>query len=62
MFEEPPAFLGAEHSKQWLARRPALGADVVGAFDDSKAVGGIGAALFKGVGEMARTEKPGKNA
>jgi ferritin-like metal-binding protein YciE len=28
----------------------------------TKAVGGIGAALFKGVGDMARTDKPGKNA
>ena len=28
----------------------------------TKAVGGLGAALFKGVGDLARTDKPGKNA
>jgi ferritin-like metal-binding protein YciE len=33
-----------------------------GGTSTTKAVGGIGAALFKGVGDMARTDKPGKNA
>src|SRR5918999_356827 len=47
-----------EHERRLRERLDALGAGT----STTKAVGGIGAALFKGVGDMARTDKPGKNA
>ncbi len=47
-----------EHERRLRERLDALGAST----STTKAVGGIGAALFKGVGDMARTDKPGKNA
>jgi ferritin-like metal-binding protein YciE len=48
----------AEHERRLRERLDAIGAGT----STTKAVGGIGAALFKGVGDMARTDKPGKNA
>ena len=48
----------AEHERRLRERLDAMGAGT----STTKAVGGIGAALFKGVGDMARTDKPGKNA
>ena len=48
----------AEHERRLRGRLDALGAGT----STTKAVGGIGAALFKGVGDVARTDKPGKNA
>src|ERR671913_1909602 len=47
-----------EHERRLRERLDAMGAGT----STTKAVGGIGAALFKGVGDMARTDKPGKNA
>ena len=47
-----------EHERRLRERLDAIGAGT----STSKEVGGIGAALFKGVGDMARTDKPGKNA
>ena len=47
-----------EHERRLRERLDAMG----GGTSTTKAVGGIGAALFKGVGDMARTDKPGKNA
>jgi ferritin-like metal-binding protein YciE len=47
-----------EHERRLRERLEAMGAGT----STTKAVGGIGAALFKGVGDMARTDKPGKNA
>jgi ferritin-like metal-binding protein YciE len=48
----------AEHERRLRERLDAMGAGT----SKAKEVGGIGAALFKGVGDMARTDKPGKNA
>ena len=48
----------AEHERRLRERLDAMGAGT----STTKAVGGIGAALFKSVGDMARTDKPGKNA
>jgi ferritin-like metal-binding protein YciE len=47
-----------EHERRLRERLDAMG----GGTSTTKAVGGIGAALFKSVGDMARTDKPGKNA
>jgi|SRR5215211_224295 len=47
-----------EHERRLRERMEALGAGT----STIKEVGGIGAALMKGVGDMARTDKPGKNA
>jgi ferritin-like metal-binding protein YciE len=47
-----------EHARRLRKRLDAMGAGT----STTKAVGGLGAALFKGVGDMARTDKPGKNA
>jgi ferritin-like metal-binding protein YciE len=47
-----------EHERRLRERLDAMG----GGTSTTKVVGGIGAALFKGVGDMARTDKPGKNA
>ena len=47
-----------EHERRLRERLDALGAGT----STTKAVGGLGAALFKGVGDMARTDKPAKNA
>jgi ferritin-like metal-binding protein YciE len=47
-----------EHARRLRERLDAMGAGT----STTKAVGGLGAALFKGVGDMARTDKPGKNA
>jgi ferritin-like metal-binding protein YciE len=47
-----------EHERRLRERLDALGAGT----STTKAVGGLGAALFKGVGDVARTDKPGKNA
>jgi ferritin-like metal-binding protein YciE len=47
-----------EHACRLRERLDAMGAGT----STTKAVGGLGAALFKGVGDMARTDKPGKNA
>ena len=46
------------HERRLRERLDAMGAGT----STTKALGGIGAALFKGVGDMARTDKPGKNA
>jgi len=48
----------AEHERKLRERLDAMGAGT----STAKAVGGLGAALFKGVGDLARTDKPGKNA
>ena len=47
-----------EHERRLRERLDAMGAGT----STTKEVGGLGAALFKGVGDMARTDKPGKNA
>jgi len=47
-----------EHERRLRERLDAMGAGT----STTKAVGGIGAALLKGAGDMARTDKPGKNA
>ena len=47
-----------EHERRLRERLEAMGAGT----STTKEVGGLGAALFKGVGDMARTDKPGKNA
>jgi len=47
-----------EHERRLRERLDAMGAGT----STTKAVGGLGAALFKGVGDLARTDKPGKNA
>lgn len=47
-----------EHERRLRERLDAMGAGT----STTKEVGGIGAALFKGVGDMARTDKPAKNA
>jgi ferritin-like metal-binding protein YciE len=47
-----------EHERRLRERLDALGAGT----STTKEAGGIGAALLKGVGDMARTDKPGKNA
>jgi ferritin-like metal-binding protein YciE len=47
-----------EHERRLRGRLDAMGAGT----STIKEVGGLGAALFKGVGDMARTDKPGKNA
>src|SRR5215208_3869753 len=47
-----------KHERRLRERLDAMGAGT----STTKEVGGIGAALFKGVGDMARTDKPGKNA
>jgi ferritin-like metal-binding protein YciE len=47
-----------EHARRLRERLDAMGAGT----STTKAVGGLGAALFKGVGDMAHTDKPGKNA
>ena len=47
-----------EHERRLRERLDALGAGT----STTKAVGGLGAALFKGVGDVARTDKPAKNA
>jgi ferritin-like metal-binding protein YciE len=47
-----------EHERRLSERLDAMGAGT----STIKEVGGVGAALFKGVGDLARTDKPGKNA
>ena len=47
-----------EHERRLRERLDAMGAGT----STTKEVGGLGASLFKGVGDMARTDKPGKNA
>jgi ferritin-like metal-binding protein YciE len=47
-----------EHERRLRERLDAMGAGT----STIKEVGGVGAALFKGVGDLARTDKPGKNA
>ena len=47
-----------KHERRLRERLDAMGAGT----STTKEVGGLGAALFKGVGDMARTDKPGKNA
>jgi ferritin-like metal-binding protein YciE len=47
-----------EHERRLRERLDAMGAGT----STTKEVGGIGAALMKGVGDIARTDKPGKNA
>src|SRR5215213_11076777 len=47
-----------EHERRLRERLDAMGAGT----STTKEVGGLGAALFKGVGDLARTDKPGKNA
>jgi ferritin-like metal-binding protein YciE len=47
-----------EHERRLSERLDALGAGT----STTKSVGGLGAALFKGVGDLARTDKPSKNA
>src|SRR5829696_3478974 len=47
-----------EHERRLRERLDALGAGT----STIKEVGGLGAALFKGVGDMARTDKHAKNA
>src|SRR5215212_4692198 len=47
-----------EHERRLRERLDAMGAST----STLKEVGGLGAALFKGVGDVARTDKPAKNA
>ena len=47
-----------EHERRLSERLDAMGAGT----STTKSVGGLGAALFKGVGDVARTDKPTKNA
>src|SRR5215211_5619340 len=47
-----------EHERRLRERLDAMGAGT----STTKDLGGVGAALFKGVGDIARTDKPGKNA
>ena len=47
-----------EHERRLGERLDAMGAGA----STTKSVGGLGAALFKGVGDVARTDKPSKNA
>ena len=47
-----------EHERRLRERLDTLGAGT----STIKEVGGLGAALFKGVGDVARTDKPAKNA
>src|SRR5215211_682687 len=47
-----------EHEQRLRERLDALGAGT----STTKEAGAVGAALLKGVGDMARTDKPGKNA
>jgi ferritin-like metal-binding protein YciE len=47
-----------EHERRLRERLDAMGAGA----SPTKSVGGLGAALFKGVGDVARTDKPSKNA
>ena len=47
-----------EHERRLRERLDALGAST----STTKEAGAVGAALVKGVGDMARTDKPGKNA
>ena len=47
-----------EHERRLSERLDAMGAGT----STTKSVGGLGAALFKGVGDVARTDKPSKNA
>src|ERR687897_1660779 len=47
-----------EHERRLRERLDAMGAGT----STTKSVGGLGAALFKGVGDVARTDKPTKNA
>jgi ferritin-like metal-binding protein YciE len=47
-----------EHERRLRERLDAMGAGT----STVKEVGGVGAALFKGVGDLARADKPGKNA
>jgi ferritin-like metal-binding protein YciE len=47
-----------EHERRQSERLDAMGAGT----SATKSVGGLGAALFKGVGDLARTDKPAKNA
>src|SRR5919199_3506542 len=47
-----------EHERRLRERLDAMEAGT----STIKEVGGLGAALFKGVGDIARTDKPGKNA
>ena len=47
-----------EHERRLRERLDAMGAGT----SPTRSVGGLGAALFKGVGDVARTDKPAKNA
>ena len=47
-----------EHERRLRERLDAMGAST----STTKEAGAVGAALVKGVGDMARTDKPGKNA
>jgi len=47
-----------EHERRLRERLDAMGAST----STIKEVGGLGATLFKGVGDLARADKPGKNA
>jgi ferritin-like metal-binding protein YciE len=47
-----------EHERRLRERLDAMGAGT----SATRSVGGLGAALFKGVGDVARTDKPAKNA
>jgi len=47
-----------EHERRLRERLDAMGAGA----STAKSVGGLGAALLKGVGDVARTDKPSKNA
>jgi ferritin-like metal-binding protein YciE len=47
-----------EHERRLRERLEALGADT----STTKEVGAVGAVLLKGVGDVARSDKPGKNA
>jgi ferritin-like metal-binding protein YciE len=47
-----------QHERRLRERLDAMGAGT----SATRSVGGLGAALFKGVGDVARTDKPAKNA